>query len=116
MEHVWGDIMMGRSLFAAAGFFVIGTMSAAQNVRITEAISEARFAIAGQNYSLSRIQDPNNAISGEFARTSRDCPPFCIQPFSAGDGVETVGELEVIEFLQNSVSQGRGLLVDPRRG
>lgn len=102
------------SLLASAALLCISTGAAAQSVKITEEMAEARFAIGAQSFAISRIQDSNHAVSGEYAKTSRDCPPFCIQPMSAGDGVETVGELEVISFLQNQVSNGTGLLIDAR--
>ena len=51
--------------------------------------------------TIVRIQDPENEIAGDFAKTSRACPPFCIQPMSPAEGVTTIGELELIELLQD---------------
>lgn len=59
---------------------------------------------------ISRIQDTENRISGDWARTSRPCPAFCVQPMAPADGVTTVGELEVIGMLQNS----EAVVVDSR--
>jgi rhodanese-related sulfurtransferase len=50
---------------------------------------------------ISRIQDTENELSGTWARTSRPCPPFCIQPMNPAPGVTTIGELELIEALQD---------------
>ncbi|TNF17767.1 MAG: rhodanese-like domain-containing protein [Rhodobacteraceae bacterium] len=50
---------------------------------------------------ISRNQDPQAQVSGEWARTSRPCPPFCVQPMSPADGVRTIGELELLEMLQD---------------
>ena len=50
---------------------------------------------------IGRIQDTGNEISGEWARTSRPCPEFCIQPMTPAEGVATIGELELIEMLQD---------------
>ena len=50
---------------------------------------------------IGRIQDTENEISGEWARTSRPCPDFCIQPMAPAEGVATIGELELIEMLQD---------------
>ena len=44
---------------------------------------------------------PCGEIEGEWARTSRPCPDFCIQPIRPAEGVTTVGELELIEMLQD---------------
>ena len=48
---------------------------------------------------ISRIQDTANEVTGEWARTSRPCPNFCIQPMSPAEGVSTIGELELLDAL-----------------
>lgn len=50
---------------------------------------------------ISRIQDNDNMLEGEWARTSRPCPSFCIQPMVPAPGVTPIGELEMLEFLQD---------------
>jgi rhodanese-related sulfurtransferase len=50
---------------------------------------------------ISRIQDNAHVLEDEWALTSRACPPFCIQPHSPAEGVSTIGELELIEALQD---------------
>ena len=35
-----------------------------------------------------------------FAKTSRKCPPFCIQPSTLAPGVETIGEVELIDYVK----------------
>ncbi|MEN8658570.1 rhodanese-like domain-containing protein [Marivita sp.] len=55
-----------------------------------------------------------NGVEMTITRTGPSCSPSCIQPMTAAAGVETLGELEVIGFLQNVVSTGSGLLVDVR--
>ncbi|MDK9726481.1 MAG: rhodanese-like domain-containing protein [Sterolibacteriaceae bacterium MAG5] len=52
---------------------------------------------------LFRIQrDPDNfaQIDPDYAMTSRPCPPYCLQPMQLAPGVETLGELEVLEVLK----------------
>lgn len=88
--------------------------SAAKEVRITEFLPEVKVNVQGKIYTIDRIQDQNNDISGAFAKTSRKCPPFCIHPMEAAPGVATVGEIELLEFLKNKVERGTGLLVDAR--
>ncbi|PHR20162.1 MAG: sulfurtransferase [Hoeflea sp.] len=48
---------------------------------------------------IERVQDTEHEISGYFAQTSRACPPFCIQPAQAAEGVATIGELELLDML-----------------
>ena len=50
---------------------------------------------------IRRIQDAEHEVTGEWARTSRACPPFCIQPISPAPGVTTIGELELLDMLQD---------------
>lgn len=50
---------------------------------------------------IGRIQDTTHELDGEWARTSRPCPAFCIQPKTPAEGVTTIGELELIEMLQD---------------
>ena len=42
------------------------------------------------------------------------CPPHCLQPIRAGQGVVTFGALEVIGFLANEVNSRKGLVLDVR--
>ena len=94
------------------GMYASGSM--AQDVRITEDMETASFSVAGRDYTIARDQDTTNRLTGDLTRTSRPCPDFCIQPMRAAPGVRTLGELEVISFLEEEVSPGRGLLVDAR--
>lgn len=68
----------------------------------------------GKNVVVQRIQDTRNKLVDDFAKTSRPCPPFCVHPMSAAPGVETVGELDILDFLNTQVSDGKGLLIDAR--
>lgn len=86
----------------------------ADQVRITETMASKEIRIGNQTIVIARNQDVNATIAQDFAKTSRPCPPFCIAPMSAGPGVETLGELEVIAFLETEVASGKGILMDSR--
>jgi len=64
--------------------------------------------------TIKRVQDTSNKLVDDFSKTSRPCPPFCVNPMSAAEGVTTVGELDIIDFLNKDVANGDGLLVDAR--
>lgn len=96
------------------GLVLLAGVAAAQDVRITEDMAEASFTINGQSFTIARSQDQTAQLSGDFTKTSRACPPFCIHPMQAAPGVTTVGELELIAFLQDEVAAGAGLLIDAR--
>ncbi|WP_296374212.1 rhodanese-like domain-containing protein [Yoonia sp.] len=86
----------------------------AQNVFITPDIPYVEFDNGREFFVIERNQDAEARIPDFFTMTSRQCPPFCIQPMSGGEGVTTVGELEVLEFMQQQVTNGTGLIVDAR--
>ena len=68
----------------------------------------------GNEVKIKRIQDTSNRLIDDFSKTSRPCPPFCIHPMSAAPGVETIAELELIDFVKTQVKKGDGILVDAR--
>ncbi|TDY04218.1 rhodanese-like domain-containing protein [Thiohalophilus thiocyanatoxydans] len=68
----------------------------------------------GKSIRIQRIQDQGHALTGSFAKTSRSCPPFCIQPLHVAPEVATVGEVEIFEFMENQLRDGSGLLIDAR--
>ncbi len=86
----------------------------AGNVRITPDIPSIEVTIDGEPVVIERIQDETNHLTGYFAKTSRACPPFCLTPMVAAPGVKTIGELEVLSFIENEVTSGSGLLIDNR--
>ena len=91
-----------------------GLPALAQDVQIAPEHAEVSFTVNGQSYAISRDQNQENQLTGEFARTSRACPPFCIQPMQIAAGVGTIAELETLDFLQTKVADGTGLLIDSR--
>ncbi len=68
----------------------------------------------GEIVRIMRIQDPEHRLSNSYAKTSRPCPPFCVHPIKLTDKVQTVGVLELLNFLDNQVKKGKGALIDAR--
>ena len=69
----------------------------------------------GKNVTIQRNQNQNNTIPVAYAKTSRPCPPFCVQPAQLAPGVETVGELEVLDYLKRmSAGDDSILVIDSR--
>lgn len=65
----------------------------------------------GQPVRIMRNQDPQHKISERYALTSRKCPPFCIQPAVIAPGVETIAELEMLQYLKQAASGDASVLV-----
>ncbi len=83
-------------------------------VKITNDKSYAIVHADGERVKITRIQDTSHVIDGSFSKTSRPCPPFCINPLKINDKVNTVAELEVIQFMETTMYRGDGVLVDAR--
>ena len=49
-------------------------------------------------HKIMRNQNNKNTVNPSFAKTSRPCPPFCIQPMQLRPGIETIGEQEMIHY------------------
>ena len=66
---------------------------------------------------ISRNQDNNATIDPDFAKTSRPCPPFCIQPTEPflPAAVDTVTELDMIHAARDRANGDSNIvLVDAR--
>ncbi|HHJ14629.1 MAG TPA: rhodanese-like domain-containing protein [Gammaproteobacteria bacterium] len=68
----------------------------------------------GRLVKVMRIQDQDHKLEGSFAKTSRKCPPFCIQPMDVAPGVKTIGQVELFDFMEQDLLDGTGLLIDAR--
>ena len=68
----------------------------------------------GRLVKVQRIQDQDHRLEGGFTKTSRRCPPFCIQPIDAHPGVRTVAQVEVFDFMERELLDETGLIVDAR--
>ena len=86
----------------------------ALKVNITENLPKVDIDVDGEMIEIKRIQDTNHKLKNSYTRTSRPTPPFYIQPFEPIKGVETYGELEVLQFMQDKISQDEGMLIDAR--
>jgi rhodanese-related sulfurtransferase len=96
------------------GAFLLTTPLLAQDVWITPDLPFVELEINNEFMVIERNPDNNAVIPAAFAKTSRPCPPFCIHPMVVADGVETIGELELMDFLEKEVQSGTGILVDAR--
>jgi rhodanese-related sulfurtransferase len=85
-------------------------IASANNVEIVEGMPYVEVEANGKTYKIERVQEPDTYLTNTFALTSRPSPPFFIEPFSVSDGVETFGELEVLDFI----SKKKGLFIDAR--
>ncbi len=109
--------MNKTTLKAAALFlslFAVGTVSALE-VQLTPDLPSVEVNNHGEKVTIMRNQDTNNTINPDYAKTSRPCPPFCIRPIQIAEGVETLGELEIIHYVKmHSDGDDSILIIDSR--
>jgi len=90
------------------------TLLTAGEVNIQKGVPFVDITVNGKKIRIERIQDTNHKLTNSYTKTSRPTPPFGIQPFEPIKGIETVSELNVIDFLKDTVHNKKGILIDAR--
>ena len=80
-------------------------------VGITSDLMSFTMTHEGEAFEIKRNQDSANEIHPNYALTSRPCPPFCLQPMTLAPGVETLGELEFIDYMQRLQAGDNSILI-----
>jgi rhodanese-related sulfurtransferase len=109
-----GQARMGAIALISIMLLSLQGAQAQSQVDILPGQPSVAFTFGGQDIVVSRNQDSAAVLPREFSRVARACPPHCIEPSQAAPGVRTLTELDVLEFMQNSVTGGSGLMVDSR--
>ncbi len=101
---------------AALGVFFVSDLFADDiAVGISRSMKKFEGTLNGEKVTIMRNQNQAATVNPAFAKTSRKCPPFCIQPGQLAAGVETIGELEVIEYVKKMAAGDDSiLLIDSR--
>lgn len=98
----------------AAALIAVAQSASAEDVWITPEVPFVEVEINDDFIVIERNQDNAAIIEGAFAKTSRACPPFCVQPMIVAEGVATVGEIEVLKFMEDMTANGNSHLIDAR--
>jgi len=110
--------MNTRKLFlgaTAALLFAAASGLRAAEVNITPEIESVTVRHGDDEVKIMRNQNQKNTVNPAFAKTSRKCPPFCIQPSTLAPGVETIAEVEVLDYLKRmSAGDDSIVVVDSR--
>jgi rhodanese-related sulfurtransferase len=80
-------------------------------IRITSDLPFLEVMHHGKMVTIIRNQDEKHTVNPLYAKTSRECPPFCIQPAKLAPGVETIGELEMLDYLARMSAGDKSILV-----
>ncbi|WP_018867824.1 MULTISPECIES: rhodanese-like domain-containing protein [unclassified Thioalkalivibrio] len=103
-----------RGLLASLALLVASPTFAEVEVGITTDMAEFEVRHGDERVTVTRDQDTFATIDLDYAQIARPCPPFCIQPMSLGRGVETLGELEFIDYLRQTTERDDLLIIDSR--
>jgi rhodanese-related sulfurtransferase len=79
---------------------------------LTEA--KASFIFNGERVKISRENREIARYAERFAAAGGGCGAPCIVPMQVAEGVKTLAETEVLEFLVKQVAGNAGLMVDAR--
>ena len=100
---------------AAAMLITLSSIAHAAVVNIAAEIESITVKHGENDVKIMRNQNQKNTVNPAFAKTSRPCPPFCIQPSQLATGVETIAELEVLDYLMRMSGGDESiLLIDSR--
>lgn len=103
-----------KKTFLAIGIMFMATTALAVDVQLDSERNSVDVIHKNGVIKVMRIQDTDHRIAGGFTKTSRKCPPFCIEPMVPVPGVQPVGEIDVFDFMENELVSGDGMLVDAR--
>lgn len=97
---------------SCAGLALASSWAVAGN-NIAHDLASVEVNHKGKSVKIVRSDVKGAVIPAAYTKISRPCPPFCIQPIKIAKGVETVGELEVIKYLNASQPGNEDLIGTP---
>jgi len=110
-----GRFIRNQSLIILVGLSLGATPLQAAEVNITSEIESVAVKHGDTDVNIMRNQNQKNTVNPAFAKTSRKCPPFCIQPAILAPGVETIAELEILDYLKRmSAGDDSIVVIDSR--
>lgn len=104
--------LLSTTVIAAGLLFSGSALAENKPVNITADVMSVKVKTAGgEDVEIMRNQDNKATINPAFAKTSRPCPPFCIQPDVIAPGVETIAENGMLSYLQKMSGGDDSILV-----
>ncbi len=95
----------------AALMLLVSSAVYAKPVGITPDLAFVEVKHEGKTVLIQRNQNNKNTVKADYAITSRPCPPFCIRPMVLAPGVETIGEIEMLDYLSRSSAGDASIVV-----
>lgn len=104
----FGKILTTNAIVAG---LVFSSCAFSAAVNITPDMESVTVKHGSKSVKIMRNQNQKNTINPAFAKTSRKCPPFCIQESKLAPGVETIAEREVLDYLKRMSDGDDSILV-----
>jgi len=105
--RVRSSVVLATALLLNSGIAISGDVE----VKITPSLASVDVMHNGKKVTIMRDQNQEANVVADFAKTSRKCPPFCIQPMTLAPGVETIGEVEMLDYLAKMSKGDKSILV-----
>lgn len=80
-------------------------------VAISSGVKSIEITLNGEKFVIERNQTPGNRITDLYVTTDRGTP----QPMIIASGVETVGEIEFIDYMKKAQTDENIVIIDSRK-
>jgi rhodanese-related sulfurtransferase len=104
-------ILVMSMILSASLAFAGSALAADVAVKITPQLASVDVMHNGKKVTIMRDQNQKATVNPDFAKTSRKCPPFCINPIKLAPGVETIGEVEILDYLAKMSKGDKSIMV-----
>jgi len=106
--------LLNKLLITAAFTSIIGTSASAESIKfvpITDGVKSIDIELNDEKFTIMRNQNAGNKISELYNTTFRGTP----QPMILAKGIETVGELEFIDYMKKAQNDENIAIIDSRK-
>jgi rhodanese-related sulfurtransferase len=107
--------MRGGAAMEVAATVSGAASAASEQNKIAADIESVEVTHNGETVTVVRGHHKDATLPEEFTKTERGCPPFCVQPMVVAKGVETIGELEMLDYLLKVSDGDESILVVDNR-
>lgn len=105
-------ILLGASVaLMLTGSNLLASEGSDKFVPIKSGVKSVEISLNGEKFTIMRNQTAGNKISKLYEATNRGTP----QPMIISEGVETVGEVEFVEFMQKAQYDKNIKIIDSRK-
>lgn len=100
---------MIKTTLTAIAMACLATTASAQSF-IKKDVTEFTVTLNGETCTIGRNQNKDNTVHPSYSTTARGMP----QPINLGRGIQTLGELELIDYMKKAEGDDTITIVDTR--